>query len=176
MALWKTMEADLAPLKVFNMGIGGSRMKHAADLFVPKLVIPFKPRAILLYEGSNDLANGSLPEEVLQDFQRLYEQLHAALPASRLYVLGIVPSPGKRFERWDAIQETNKLLQDECQKHSWMRFIDTTSPLLDAKGKPRPECFIPNDIHMTEAGYDTWKAAVAPVLLSVEGSSEPVRP
>jgi lysophospholipase L1-like esterase len=168
MALWKTMEADLAPLRVVNMGIGGSRMKHAADLFVQKLAIPFKPRAVLLYEGSNDLAGGAAPSDVLKDFQRLYSQLHSELPETRLYVLGIVPSPGKRFERWEAIQETNALLRSECRDHPWMRFIDTTSPLLNEQGKPRQECFIPNDVHMTEAGYEVWKAAIAPVLIPAE--------
>jgi hypothetical protein len=34
MQLWKGVNEDLAPLTVRNFGIGGSRMTHAADLFV----------------------------------------------------------------------------------------------------------------------------------------------
>jgi lysophospholipase L1-like esterase len=172
MAKWITLEEDLAPLRTYNMGIGGSRMRHAAELFIPRLVLPFKPRAVLLYEGSNDLAAGVQPAEILKSFQSLYQQLHEVLPKTRLYVLGVVPSPGKRFERWDAIVELNHLLESECAQNPWMRFLDTTSALLDKEGKPRLECFIPNDIHMTPAGYEVWKSVIAPVLIPAERAFE----
>ena len=168
MERWTTLSEDLAPLKMVNMGIAGSQMKHAADLFIPKLAIPFKPRAVILYEGSNDLSAGLQPEEILKHFQRLHLTLHAALPDTRLYVLGIVPSPGARFEKWDAIKDTNNLLKQECASHSQMRFIDTTSPLLGANGKPNPDYFIPNNIHMNPAGYAAWTSAISPILLEAE--------
>ena len=168
MERWTTIETDLAPLKVVNRGIAGSQMKHAADLFVPKLAIPFKPRAVVLYEGSNDLSTGSQPEEILKHFQRLHSTLHSALPETRLYVLSIVPSPGARFEKWDAIKATNYLLKQECATHPWMRFVDTTSPLLGADGKPNQDYFIPNNIHMNPAGYAAWTSVVYPILLEAE--------
>jgi lysophospholipase L1-like esterase len=173
MALWKTIQADLAPLHVHNLAIGGSKMVHAAELFVPRLVIPFKPRAVVLYEGSNDLAAKSTPKEVLEQFQKVHQQIHEALPETRLYVLGIVPSPGRRFERWDAIQETNKLLQKACAARPLCTFLDTTSKLLGPNGKPRQECFIPGDIHMTEAGYQAWTSVIAPVVIPAEQKFEP---
>lgn len=173
MERWTTIETDLAPLKVVNRGIAGSQMKHAADLFVTKLAIPFKPRAVVLYEGSNDLSSGSLPEEILKHFQRLHSTLHCALPETRLYVLGIVPSPGTRFEKWDAIKETNHLLKQECAANPWMRFIDTTTPLLGTDGKPKQEYFIPNNIHMNPAGYAAWTSAISPILLEAEKPAAP---
>jgi|GEM_PF-785866 len=175
MAKWSTLEEDLAPLQTYNMGIGGSRMRHAAELFIPRLVIPFKPRAVLLYEGSNDLAAGIQPAEILKSFQSLHQQLHETLPQTRLYVLGVVPSPGKRFEKWDAIVELNHLLEAECAQNPWMRFLDTTSALLDKEGKPRLECFIPNDVHMTSTGYEVWKSVIAPVLVPAESDLEPAQ-
>ena len=168
MARWKAVAKDLAPLRVYNHGIGGSRMAQAADLFIPKLAIPFKPRAVILYEGSNDIAGGVTPEGILEDFKRLHGKLHDALPGTRLYVLGIVPSPGKRFEKISEVKRANALLQQECSLYAWMKFIDTTSPLIGADGLPRSECFIPGNIHMTEAGYAVWKATIRPVVLAVE--------
>lgn len=164
MEKWKTLQTDLGGLDIINHGIGGSKMSQADEHFVANLAIPFRPRAVLLYEGSNDLADGATPEDILAHFRRLADQLHTALPATRLYVLGLVPSPGKRFARIADLRRTNELLQRECAAHPWMRFIDTTSPLLGADGQPKPECFIPGDIHMTPAGYALWKNAVAPVL------------
>jgi lysophospholipase L1-like esterase len=172
MEFWQTVAADLAPLTVHNYGVGGSSMSQATELFIDNLAIPFKPRAVILYEGSNDLSAGSKPEQVLASFQKLYAKLHAALPEARLYVLGIVPSPGKRFEKIDEIRQTNALLRKACETQGWMRFLDTTTPLLGADGQPRSECFIPGDIHMLPAGYAVWKSVIAPVLLAAEKSWE----
>ena len=168
MQFWKSVQADLAPLTVRNFGVGGSRMTHAADLFVDHLVIPFKPRAVILYEGSNDINAGTKPEEVLANFQKLHRKLHAALPEARLYVLSVVPSPGKRFEKIADLRKANALIAQECASQPWMKFIDITEPLIGADGKPRAELFIPGDIHMLPAGYAVWKSVIAPVVVPAE--------
>ena len=168
MQFWKTVREDLAPLTVHNFGIGGSRMNQAADLFIDNLAIPFKPRAVILYEGSNDINAGTKPETVLANFRKLYGKLHAALPHTRLYVLGVVPSPGKRFEKIADLKQTNELLAKECATQPWMKFIDVTSPLLGADGKPKEELFKPGDIHMLPAGYAVWKSVIAPVVVPAE--------
>jgi lysophospholipase L1-like esterase len=172
MQFWKSAQADLAPLTVRNFGVGGSRMTHAADLFVDHLVIPFKPRAVILYEGSNDINAGTKPEEVLANFQKLHRKLHAALPEARLYVLSVVPSPGKRFEKIADLRKANALIAQECASQPWMKFIDITEPLIGADGKPRAELFIPGDIHMLPAGYAVWKSVIAPVVVPAEKTYE----
>ena len=168
MELWKTAADDLTPLTVHNYGIGGSRMQQAADLYIDTLAIAFQPRAVILYEGSNDIAAGSKPADVLANFQKLHRKLHAALPETRLYVLGIVPSPGKRFERIADMRATDELLRKECETQAWMKFIDTTTPLIGADGQPKAECFIPGNIHMLPAGYAVWKSVIAPVVVPAE--------
>jgi len=172
---WKSVQEDLAPLTVHNFGIGGSRMNQAADLFIDNLAIPFKPRAVILYEGSNDINAGTQPEEVLANFRKLYGKLHAALPQTRLYVLGVVPSPGKRFEKIADLRKTNELIAKECATQPWMKFIDVTEPLIGADGKPKEELFIPGNIHMLPAGYVVWKSVIAPVIVPAEKPFEHVK-
>ena len=175
MQLWKGVKEDLAPLTVVNYGIGGSRMTQAADLFIDNLAIPFKPRAVILYEGSNDINAGTKPETVLENFRKLHGKLHAALPQARLYVLGVVPSPGKRFEKIADLRKTNELLAKECATQPWMKFIDITEPLIGAEGKPKEELFKPGDIHMLPAGYAVWKSVIAPVIVPAEKPYEHAR-
>jgi lysophospholipase L1-like esterase len=169
---WKTVSEDLAPLTVHNYGIGGSRMPQAADLFIDNLAIAFKSRAVILCEGSNDISAGGKPEDVLANFQKLHGKLHAALPETRLYVLGVVPSPGKRFEKIDDARKTNDLLRKQCETQAWMKFIDTTTPLIGADCQPKAECFIPGNIHMLPAGYAVWKSVIAPVVVPAEKAFE----
>ncbi len=175
MQLWKSVKEDLAPLTVTNYGIGGSRMTQAAELFIDNLAIPFKPRAVILYEGSNDINAGTKPETVLANFQKIHRKLHAALPQARLYVLSLVPSPGKRFEKIGDLRKTNELLAKECATQPWMKFIDITEPLIGADGKPKEELFKPGDIHMLPAGYVVWKSVIAPIIVPAETPFEHVK-
>lgn len=176
MGNWKSVAADLAPLTVYNFGIGGSKMKDAAEKFVDHLVIPFQPRAVILYEGSNDIAAGVTPEEFLEQFRKLHQKLHAALPQTRLYVLGIVPSPGKRFEKWELIKRANENLKSECAGKPLLTYLDTTSPLIGPDGKPNFDYFIPGDIHLSATGYQAWVAVIRPNLMPVEQNFEPKQP
>ena len=168
MQFWKSVKTDLAPLTVHNFGIGGSRMTQAEEYFIDNLAIAFKPRAVILYEGSNDINAGTKPATVLASFQQLHRKLHAALPEARLYVLGVVPSPGKRFDKFAELKQVNELLRAECATQPWMKFIDTTTPLLGADGQPREELFKPGDIHLVPAGYAVWKSVIAPVIVPIE--------
>jgi hypothetical protein len=134
-----------------------------------------KPRAVILYEGSNDINAGTKPDAVLANFRKFYGKLHAALPQARLYVLGVVPSPGKRFEKIADLRKANELIAKECATQPWMKFIDVTEPLIGANGKPREELFIPGNIHMLPAGYVVWKSVIAPVIVPAEKPFEHVK-
>ena len=105
---------------------------------------------------------------MLASFQQLHRKLHAALPEARLYVLGVVPSPGKRFDKFAELKQVNELLRADCATQPWRKFIDTTTPLLGADGQPREELFKPGDIHMVPAGYAVWKSVIAPVIVPIE--------
>ena len=49
--------SDLSPLTVINRGFGGSVM-HDVETFLEPLVLKHQPRAVLIYEGDNDVAEG----------------------------------------------------------------------------------------------------------------------
>jgi len=55
-----TIVNDLAPLTIIPRGFGGSSMNDALH-YVDRIVIPYKPRAVAVYEGDNDIADGISP-------------------------------------------------------------------------------------------------------------------
>ena len=99
MQFWKSVKTDLAPLTVHNYGIGGSRMNQAAEHFVDNLAIPFKPRAVILYEGSNDINAGAKPETVLENFRKLSGKLHAACRRRASTSSASCPAPASASSR-----------------------------------------------------------------------------
>src|SRR6267378_6058985 len=66
--LWDTLVAEMKPLDVINRGFGGSQYTDL-NQYAKRIVIAYRPRAVVAYEGDNDLAAGSpkTPEMVASD-------------------------------------------------------------------------------------------------------------
>src|SRR5687767_185738 len=62
--LWTTLAKDFPELPVINRGFGGSQIADSIR-YAPRIVLPYKPKTIILYAGDNDLADGKSPEQVL---------------------------------------------------------------------------------------------------------------
>jgi len=89
--LWK-LDESFPDVKTINRGFGGS---HLADsvAFAERIVIPYRPKLIVLYAGDNDLAAGKTPERVLADFKQFVAKVEAALPETRIAFISIKPLP-----------------------------------------------------------------------------------
>ena len=161
--MWGTLATDFPNQVVLNRGFGGSRFPDAIQLF-DKLVVRYKPRQVVLYEGDNDIAAGATPQEVYASFRAFEKLMRQKLPKSELIFIAIKPSLA-RWELYPKMQEANNLIRQYIDKHpKRLRFVDVGPPMLGADGKPRPELFLEDGLHMTRAGYEIWTQAVAPVL------------
>jgi len=166
----KSIHEDLAPLTIIPRGFGGSCMNDALA-FADRIVINYKPRAILLYEGDNDVAGGWAHDQIVEAYEAFFAKVHAALPETRIYVIAIKPSPS-RWKHWPAMQAVNSALAASCARDPRLIFIDVATPMLGADGMPRPDIFLNDNLHMNRAGYEIWTAAVKPVLMEREAGFE----
>lgn len=166
----KHLAKDLSPLTVIPRGFGGSNMKDAVYA-VDRIVLPYQPRAILFYEGDNDIAERIQPEEIASTFQLFADKVWETLPETRIYVISIKPSI-RRFPRWGYIQQANQLLQEICEQDSRLTFIDVATPMLNGEGTPRKELIAKDNLHMTREGYLVWKEVIRPILIDAEQQYE----
>ncbi len=165
------IRADLAPLTVIPRGFGGSNLNDLLA-FADRLVLAHRPRAVLVYEGDNDIAAG-VPAEQLRDvFLQFVAVLHARQPGLRVYLLAVKPSPS-RWNKWPEARRANELLAASCAGDPRLTFIDVATPMLGADGQPKPEFYLKDQLHLTDAGYDLWRAIVQPVLAEREAAFEP---
>ena len=64
---WNTLEEDMAPLPVINRGFGGSTFDDLL-FYMDRIVMPYQPSAVVLYEGDNDIASDQTqPQDVVVD-------------------------------------------------------------------------------------------------------------
>jgi lysophospholipase L1-like esterase len=162
--MWQTLAMDFPGRPVMNRGFGGSRFPDAIQLF-DKLVVAYQPRQVVLYEGDNDIGAGATPQQVYQSFQMFAELMRRKLPRTQLVFLAIKPSIA-RWEMYPKMQEANNLIRQYIEMNpKQLRFVDVGTPLLGPNGKPRPELYREDGLHMTRAGYEIWTRVLTPYLM-----------
>lgn len=162
---WDTLVADMKPLEVINRGFGGSEFSDL-DLYAKRIVIAYRPRAVVVYEGDNDLAEGSskTPEVVAGDFRKFVQTVHSALPDTWIYILSIKPS-NLRKKQWPQMNAANKLMQDYAATQQRVQYIDIATPMFDASGTLPRDLFKFDGLHPTPKLYAMWTAIIKPILL-----------
>jgi lysophospholipase L1-like esterase len=163
---WDTLANDMKPLEVINRGFGGSQIAHV-NQYASRIIIPYQPRAVVLYAGENDLSWpwSKTPEQVFADFRQFVGIVHAQLPETWIYYVSIKPSILRR-SNWQKLKETNKLIAAYIGTQPRVQFIDVEEAMLDAQGNPRSELFGWDGLHMNAKGYAVWTSIIKPILLS----------
>ncbi|MGE9289446.1 MAG: GDSL-type esterase/lipase family protein [Puniceicoccales bacterium] len=165
------IEFDLEPLTVIPRGFGGSNTNDALH-YADRIVLPYSPRAIVYYEGENDIAQGIPPEQVADTFQAFVDTVHASLPECRIYVLSIKPSITRKA-LWPKMQEANQLLEEICKTDEMLTYVDVASGMFNDSGELKSDIFRSDDLHMNRKGYIIWRETLLPVLLENELPYEP---
>lgn len=162
--LWDTLEEDMAPLPVLNRGFGGSQLAHAIH-FADRAVIRYRPRAVVLYAGDNDLdeRTGKRAADVVRDFRTFAGLVHAAVPDARIYYLAIKPSR-MRWARWPEMAQANAEIAALCADDPRLGFLDVATPMLATGEPPARELFIFDGLHLSAEGYALWTRVVKPRL------------
>ena len=149
-------------LPVYNRGFGGSQVIDSVH-FADRIVVPYKPKTIVLYAGDNDIGAGKSPERVAADYKAFVAKVHAALPKTRIVYIAIKPSI-RRWKLVDKVRAANALIATETEKDDRLVFVDIDAPMMGDDGMPRAELFKSDGLHMKPAGYELWTKLVRPHL------------
>ena len=164
---------DLAPLTVIPRGFGGSTMTDVLH-YLDRIVIAYRPRAVVLYEGDNDTGMFFVPPEtIVEQFEDIVTRIHAALPGTRIYVVSVKPSVLRRSV-WGEAQRTNELLKDVVAANDLLTYVDVAGPFLDANGEVMTDIFVDDNLHLNGKGTRIWAATIRAVLMEGEAKYEAV--
>jgi lysophospholipase L1-like esterase len=159
---WTSLATDFPGLPVVNRGFGGCELADVYD-YADQIIIPYAPREVVIYAGGNDIDAGLPPEIVFGDFVALMTKLHEALPQAKLVFISCPPSP-KRWAENDKIKTVNGLIAGYSSQHG-IGFVNAFALMLGSDGRPRPDIYVEDRLHMNAAGYAIWRDAVKPYLI-----------
>jgi hypothetical protein len=162
---WTTLKEQMAPLPVFNRAFGGSRTDDQL-FYLDTIVIPYRPRVIVYYCGSNDINAGFLPADIFGRIREFFERVHRSLPGTRILFVSINRAPQKK-ERWDRVDSTNAMVKRYSARNSHLGYVDVNPALFDAHGEPRLDFYKPDRLHLLPPAYEEFTKILKPVLEEV---------
>ena len=160
--LWKTLERDFPRHRVKNRGFGGARIRNVTD-YADRIVVPYAPRLVVFFAGTNDIHAGSTADRVVADFRAFVERVRASLPNVAIAFVSITTSPS-RFAEVETVKEANRRIREFVATDARMSFIDVFSKMVDAAGAPLPELYGDDKLHLNQLGYAGWVKVIGPAL------------
>lgn len=160
--MWDNLQQDFPKYKIINRGFGGSTFNDLIR-YTDVIVLPYKPKQIVIYCGDNDIAAGVSPEETGERFDTFVKIVRSYLPGSKIIFVSIKPSP-KRLQFEKQIMAANAIIKSKIERMKKAHYVDIHTPMLSPEGTPRQELFTSDDLHINEAGYALWQQVLKPVL------------
>lgn len=163
--IWASLEQDLAEFKPVNLGFGGSTLAGCVWFF-DRVMLNYQPKRLIVYAGDNDLGDGRHPEEVFLFFEELVLKAKHRFGNIPCYFVSAKPS----IARWGIVgnfRYTNQLIEKEILNlNSNWHFIDIFQKMLTADGKPDPQLFAADGLHLSAAGYELWTQIIRKEILA----------
>ncbi len=145
------LKKQMKDITAVNCGFGGSTAEQALYYYV-RIVKPRIPKALVWYEGDNDIACGYTPEETFFLTERLFSWVKKDIPGISIYILPPKNCPS-RFNLIPKYNEYRLLLADYAKHNERVYYIDYLSMLYDKNNEIRKDIFMDDMLHFNDLGY-----------------------
>jgi len=156
--MWEGIEKDCSGVPVVNTGFGGS---HMSDLlfFIEQTILRFQPDKVFIYEGDNDIAAQKSPNAILKTTKQVTNKILKSNPDITIHFISAKPS-ASRWQYKEQYIQFNTLLENYCDENPQLFYVDVWNKMLNESGRPNPNIFISDSLHMNRKGYLLWKDIV----------------
>ena len=149
-----------------NRGIGGD----VTDGVLARIdeITYFKPKAVFLLIGINDLWNNNNPndpsvEYIANNIIQIAQVINAETPKTKIYVQTVLPIEKEQYK--NNILKVNEIIKANEKENSY-QIVDLFSIFVNENGLIRKELST-DGIHLNEMGYDAWVEFIKPLIYSI---------
>jgi len=130
------------------------------------VIFKYHPKEIVIYCGENDLAASDTvsAKTVYERFVKLFSDIRKLYPTVPVVYISMKPSPS-RWHLRDKMIEGNRLIENFLRKQKHADFVSVWNAMLSADGKPKPDIYIEDQLHMNAKGYAIWQKLILPKLV-----------
>ena len=159
---WTGLSTQMAPLPVVNRAIDGLQTGDVLRM-VDRVVLPSKPKVVVYYGGSNDIAAGEPAAAIVGRIRQFVDRVTTALPATRIVFVSINRAPEKQ-DRWDLVNAVNREIEAYAAQRDRLEYVDVNPVLFNRDGSPRLELYMSDELHLRPAAYEGFARILKPVL------------
>lgn len=146
------------PLKAANFGIGGDRTQHVLWRMQNGELDGYKPKALVLMIGTNNLGSNSV-EEIAAGIKAIVAEAQKKQPQTKILLLGIFPrNPKATDTARDKIKKINKIIA-KLDDGKQVKYLDIGDKFLEKDGELTKE-IMPDYLHLSAKGYQIWADAI----------------
>ncbi len=161
-AKWQDISDYFPDQRIINRGFGGSQFSdllHYAD----RVIYPYQPSKIFIYEGDNDIAAGDSPKQIMREAKKLRKKIKKELGDTPVVFISPKPSVA-RWELKATYEDLNARLKKYADKTKDTEFADVWNPALNDNGKVVEHIFLKDNLHMNAEGYKIWQEVLVPYV------------
>ena len=159
------LERDMAPLAVKNVAFGGSTAYEVLHYY-DQVVKGQKARAVVWYEGDNDLCGSFTPEETFAFSVAVFDKIRMEYGPIPLILISTKQSP-LRFGFAENYAAYNEKLKLYAAMRDYVQYVDINEAFVCQDGAPRVELFRDDRIHFCDKGYEALTAVLKPILTAL---------
>jgi len=156
-------------VKVANRGISGDTTRGVL-LRLKDDVLALDPAAVVVLIGTNDLEEGGTPEQAVANLKLILAALKGHNPRLPIVLNQVFPSSATKKRPADQIKAMNLLYRAAVKNDPQVTLVETWPLFAAQDGDANPAEF-PDLLHLNEAAYGKWAAALRPILATL-GLSE----
>jgi lysophospholipase L1-like esterase len=162
---WTDVQNYFPGYSILNRGFGGSTLSDVLR-YEEDVIFKYDPKQIVIYCGENDIASSDTitVTTVFNRFKTLLSEIRAVYPNVPLVYISMKPSPS-RWQLKEKMITANNLIENFLKKQKNARFVSIWKDMLGKDGKPIPELFVEDNLHMNAKGYAIWQKRIQPVLI-----------
>jgi lysophospholipase L1-like esterase len=168
----KIFTSKFVPMKAANFGIGGDRTQHVIWRLQNGELDGIKPKVVQLMIGTNN-SNGTdnTAEEIADGVKGIIDEIKKKSPSTKVLLLAVFPrntgkdDAAKKIQK-DKIDKVNSIISKLDDGGKSVKFLDIGSKFKDASGA-LPKEIMPDQLHLSEKGYEIWANAVEGVITSM---------
>ena len=168
----KIFTSKFVPMKAANFGIGGDRTQHVLWRLQNGELDGIKPKVVQLMIGTNNSNRAdNTAEEIAEGVKLIIEEIKKKSPSTKVLLLAVFPrntgkdDAVKKIQK-DKIDKVNSIISKLDDGGKSVKFLDIGSKFKDASGA-LPKEIMPDQLHLSEKGYEIWANAVESVITSM---------
>jgi arylsulfatase len=152
---------------LLNLGFAGDRTENVLWRIQHGALDGIEPELVTLMIGTNHAhlrKRGyapDAPEDVIAGIRAILTEIRTRLPESKILVFSIFPR--KAGQESEVVEAVNAMLP-QLADGTKIVHKDINAAFLDEEGKQRTELYHRDLLHLNSKGYESWAAALLPLL------------